>query len=51
MKGSNTVHFSALFADTVCTHGVVWAEQYYVRKHGMPKWEFGIWLANIIIKA
>lgn len=43
MKGSITVPFSELFRDTISTHGVVWAFQYYVRKHGMSEWEFMFW--------
>lgn len=43
MKGSLSVPFSSLFSDTLRTHGVVWAWNYYVRKHKMPQWEFNFW--------
>ena len=43
-RGTIAVPFSELFADTVRTHGVKWAAQYYQR-HGMPTWEFLFWLA------
>lgn len=43
MSGSGDVRFSELFADTVKTHGVVWAFRYYVGKHNMTVWEFSFW--------
>lgn len=43
MKGSLSVPFSTLFADTVACHGVAWAYGYYVEKRGMPGWEFMHW--------
>lgn len=42
-RGTVDVPFSELFADTVRTHGVKWAAQYYQR-HGMPTWEFLFWI-------
>lgn len=42
MKGNQTIRFSELFADTIGTHGVLWAHAYYVR-HGMEEWEFSFW--------
>ena len=46
MRGTPTVPFSALFADTVQTHGVPWAWGHY-SKHGMTQREFRIWLKSI----
>lgn len=43
MQGSPAVPFSALFADTVEAHGVLWAWDYYTRR-GMGAWEFDFWL-------
>jgi len=42
MRGSITVPFSELFADTVNTHGIQWAKEYYL-KNGMQLWEFNFW--------
>lgn len=43
MRGSLQVRFSDLFADTVRTHGPVFAFCYYC-KRGMPEWEFAFWM-------
>lgn len=43
MKGSQQIRFSALMADTVNTHGLMWAYEYYCKKHGMAFWEFCFW--------
>lgn len=43
MRGSVRIPFSELFADTVLTHGVVWAAKHYA-KGGMQVWEFMHWL-------
>ncbi len=43
MKGSLSVPFSSLFADTVACHGAAWARRHYMRA-GMPAWEFRFWL-------
>lgn len=45
MRGTLTIPFSSLFADTISTHGVTWAYAYYTR-HGMPEWEFGLWFRS-----
>lgn len=45
MHGSIAIPFSTLFADTCNMHGVRWARAYYL-KHGMPEWEFGVWLVS-----
>ena len=45
MRGTPSIPFNTLFADTCNTHGVAWARAYYL-KHGMPAWEFAIWLAG-----
>ena len=42
MSGLNNVRFSELFADTVKTHGTIWAWEYY-SKRGMSQKEFKIW--------
>ena len=47
MRGSGSIRFSELFRDTVETHGVSWAFQYYCRKHGMQPWEFAFWCKGI----
>lgn len=46
MSGSGSVRFSDLFADTVKTHGVLWAAEYYA-KRGMKEWEFRFWLNGV----
>lgn len=46
MKGSVSLPFSALFADTVREHGLIWAAQYYA-KRGMQCWEFLFWMRSI----
>ena len=43
MNGKGQVRFSELFADTIKTHGMVFGFEYYVNKHGMQTWEFGLW--------
>ena len=42
MRGTLTIPFSTLFADTIGTHGVRWAHAYYTRR-GMSECEFGLW--------
>lgn len=44
MKGTESVRFSDLFADTLNTHGVKFAHRHYVTKGGMPQWEFRHWM-------
>ena len=44
--GTPAVPFSELFIDTVATHGVQWAADFYVRKLGMEQWEFRWWLKS-----
>jgi hypothetical protein len=46
MFGKPTVPFSQLFIDTVATHGTHWAHAHYVTRHGMPAWEFRMWLKS-----
>lgn len=48
MNGSGNVRFSELFADTLMTHGTLWAWNYY-RKHGMMLWEFRFWLYQCFV--
>lgn len=43
MNGKGNVRFSELFADTVQTHGLMFAMEYYVVNHGMEYWEFVFW--------
>ena len=45
MRGSISIPFSSLFADTCDMHGVAWAQAYYL-KRGMPAWEFAVWLSG-----
>lgn len=42
-KGSNGVTLSSMVRDSVKTHGVKWAFEYYVKKHGMPPRHFRIY--------
>ncbi len=42
MKGSPTIPFSELVQDTIKTHGLKWAFDFYVKKHGLPTREFRI---------
>jgi len=44
MNGKGNVRFSELFADTVSTHGLMFARKHYVTKHSMQEWEFQFWL-------
>lgn len=46
MHGSPALPFSALFADTVSTHGAAWAHAHYTRR-GMPAWEFAFWMRAV----
>ena len=40
MQGKGDVRFSDLVKDAVDTHGVKWAFDYYVKKHGLPPRQF-----------
>ena len=42
MQGSGNVRMSDMVKDTIETHGVKWAFEYYVKKHGMPPKHFQI---------
>lgn len=42
LKGSIHFPFSAMVRDTINTHGLKWAVQYYCGKHGIPAREFRI---------
>lgn len=42
MQGSTAVKFSDMVKDTIDTHGVKWAFEYYVLKHGLPPRQFRI---------
>lgn len=42
MQGDSTYTFSQKVQDTINTHGVKWAFDYYVRKHGLPPRQFKI---------
>jgi hypothetical protein len=42
MQGSRETTFSQLVQDTIATHGVKWAFDYYVVKHGLPPRQFRI---------
>ena len=43
MAGAGSVRFSDLFADTVNVHGINFAFDYYIVRHGMAVWEFKFW--------
>jgi hypothetical protein len=43
MSGTPEVTFSTLFADTLNTHGMAWAWNYYGVKGKMSRKEFRIW--------
>ena len=43
MRGTPSITFSELFADTIRTHGETWAFCHYVIKHKMAEWEFNFW--------
>ena len=40
MQGSGDVRFSDMVQDTINKHGVKWAFDYYVKKHGLPPRQF-----------
>jgi hypothetical protein len=42
MQGTDKVPFSQLVKDTIDAHGVKWAFDYYVKKHGLPPRQFKI---------
>lgn len=42
MQGCENIRFSELFADTIETHGIAWALQYYLGR-GMSSREFRLW--------
>lgn len=42
MQGSKEFTFSQKVQDTINTHGVKWAFDYYVKKHGLPPRQFKI---------
>ena len=39
MRGTLTIPFSALVADTIEAHGLTWAAKHYA-KRGLPLWQF-----------
>ena len=41
-RGSGDIRLTSLVQDSIKTHGVKWAFDYYVKKHGMPPKEFQI---------
>lgn len=47
MQGSNNIHFSELFADTVRAHGIRWARNHYWAS-GMSLQEFSVWLSGML---
>jgi len=42
MQGSGDVRFSDMVKDTIKKHGVKWAFDFYVKKHGLPPRQFQI---------
>lgn len=49
MRGTLTVPFTQLFADTVQHFGVAWARAHYL-KRGMTSFEFGCWLGSLQVR-
>ena len=47
MHGTIEIPFSELFADSVRTHGTIWAWRHYVKKGGMAEWEYKFWLLSM----
>ena len=43
MQGKDNIRFSELVKDAIDTHGVKWAFDYYVKKHGLPPRQFQIY--------
>lgn len=50
MQGKGDVRFSDMVKDTIETHGLPWAFDYYVKKHGLPPKQFQIF-AGLTTKA
>ena len=48
MKGSSTWSFSDMVCNTIEAHGLKWAFQYYVVKHGLPPRHFKIFAAKAL---
>ena len=46
MHGTIHIPFSELFADSVRTHGTIWAWKHYVVKGKMAEWEYKFWLLS-----
>lgn len=42
LQGQGNIRFSDLVKDVIDTHGVKWAFDYYVKKHGLPPRQFQI---------
>lgn len=42
MQGKDNIRFSELVQDAINTHGLKWAFDYYVNKHGLPPRQFQI---------
>lgn len=40
MHGSPAIPFSTLVRDTIATHGLGWAVDYYCTRRGLSAWEF-----------
>ena len=49
MRGTLTIPFSALVADTIEAHGLAWAAAYYAKK-GLPLWQFLIFARSALLK-
>lgn len=49
MQGTSEMPFDQMVKDTIKTHGLKWAFDYYVRKHGLPPRQFQIF-AGLTVK-
>jgi hypothetical protein len=43
LSGSLVFPFDQMVKDSIATHGLGWAVRYYVKKHGIPSWQFRIY--------
>ena len=41
MRGTMTIHFTTLVADSILEHGTGWAWRYYAKR--LPLWELRFW--------
>ena len=48
MRGTPTIPFSTLVADTIEAHGLAWAAAHYAKK-GLPLWQFLIFARGAML--